>query len=198
MRAYYQKKLKTANILRFVLMGLLLLTIGFLLLLYFHVPLSAMVKVLYVFCAFFLFVGVTIAYARVYPYRGNYKWLKAKGCEDVLDDIDLSAPTFPRSKIYCGSKAMFSKKSGVAIPYGEILWAYKRENQYNGFTVRSRVVFRLRNGGTYEIKANDQEVNSLLAQYVLPASPDLIVGYDKERKQRYRELRSAAETSKKN
>lgn len=196
MQEYCQKKLKTEKILHLLLIAVEVLWICFFLLLLMKVQLPVVVKLLWVDVGFPLLIALLIAYMRLRRYRKNAKWLKAKGYEDEADDIDLSAPTLPRSKIYCGSKAMFSKRSGVIIPYREFLWVYKRENIYNGITVHRGVVIRLRSGGTYEIKADDQEIKWMLTAHVLPASPDLVVGYGTEQKQRFRELRSGAENRK--
>ena len=51
-----------------------------------------------------------IIYIGVYSqFLNNVKWLKKKGYENITDDIDINNPTLPKSKIYCGQRAFFSK-----------------------------------------------------------------------------------------
>jgi hypothetical protein len=55
------------------------------------------------------FTFLVIYYAKFYYFVKGYKQLVDAGMLDYVDDINLNEPTFAKSKLYCGRKALYCK-----------------------------------------------------------------------------------------
>lgn len=130
--------------------------------------------------------------ALFFPYTSTAKWLKSKGMENVADDILLEAPTFPKSKIYCGKNALFDKKECKIIPYSEIAWIYMRENRINGIPVGKDAILYAKDGKRFSLPIDVDEVKWLLVNYIVINSPTVVIGYGQKQKQRYKQLNPGA------
>ncbi len=118
----------------------------------------------------------------------SIKLLQSKGMENIADDIVLDKPTLPRSKIYCGQKAMFSKKPCLILPYEEIAWVYVHKDNMYGITVSKSVVVHTKSGKHYTLSADIDEFQWLLENYIVKNSVNVIIGYGTEQKQKYKTL----------
>ena len=134
-------------------------------------------------------IPCTITYfVKNMPFLRNLKWLKSKGFEDIADDINPENTTFPRSKVCCGQKALFSKYPFAIIPYEEIAWLYKYERRTNGILVERSIIIYTKDGKRFSIGFDEKEFAELLHSYILPNTHNLILGYGVEQKAKYREL----------
>lgn len=122
------------------------------------------------------------------PTIKNVKWLSKKGMENIADDIILEKPTLPKTKIYCGRKAFYSKKPNVIIPYSEIAWVHLFEQRAYGIPVQKSVIIYTKDGIKFSLKSDENEVKWLLSNYLMPNSPNLIIGYGAAQNARYKAL----------
>ena len=120
-----------------------------------------------------------------FTFKKTLKTLREKGLEDVVNDIDLEKPIFPKSKIFCGEKALFSKEPWVIIPYSEIAWTYMYERRTNGILVERSMIIHTKENVKYAFKADEVIFKFLLISHIIKNSPDVIVGYGAEQKAAY-------------
>lgn len=126
------------------------------------------------------------------PFTSSVKWLKSRGLENVADDIILERPTLPRSKIFCGQRALFSKKPCALIPYAEIAWVHLYERRMYGIAVEKAVIIYTKDGKKFSLNANADEFRWLLEKYIIPSSPNIVIGYGAAQKARYKQLNPEA------
>lgn len=186
MNEFIEKKLRTAKVFRIYLLGLLITTIGS------FVSMGViddvgLVMVLIAFSTSTLGVSGIIYLALYMPFTGSMKWLKGKGMENVADDIILERPTLPRSKIYCGQRALFCKETNVIIPYAEIAWVYLYVRT-SSIVVEKTVIVYTKDGRKFSLSYNADEYNWLLAKYFIPNASDIIIGFGAEQKALYKQL----------
>ncbi len=152
----------------------------------------------YVF--FFLFpclwIFPIIFFSSICPFGLNLKWLKKSGKWNVIDDIDLETPMLPRSKIYCGQQAFFSKGSHCIIPYDQVLWVYVREHRYYGIPLSKTVMIYMKDRKGFAVDCDVQEFQWLLENRIAPQSPYVVVGYGPQQQKRYKELYRAFRAGK--
>ena len=120
-----------------------------------------------------------------FDFKKSLKWLKEKGIEDIANDIDPKTPIAPKSKIYCGEKALFSKEPWVIIPYSEIAWTYMYERRTNGILVERSMIIHTKENVKDAFKADEVIFKFLLISHIIKNSPDVIVGYGAEQKAAY-------------
>lgn len=131
----------------------------------------------------------TIYFVKFFWFGHSFKLLKKNGLEHYLDDIDLTTPTFKHSMIYCGEKAFFCKKTGLVVPYDQCAWIYCTGGYHGGHFREYAIHIRLKNGIKAKVMiSKDQEVLSLLNNYIIPKNPKLIEGKTVQAKQEYLRL----------
>lgn len=123
------------------------------------------------------------------PIVKSAKCIEIAGLENTVDDIPAN-PTLPKSKIYCGSKAFFSKKPFTVIPYSEIAWVYMQVNKAYGITVAKQVHIYCRNGKHFILRADVEEIKWLLENCLLKFNPNIIIGYGFEQKKQYKAIKN--------
>lgn len=178
-----EKKLKTAKLLKCVMLGSLVLTLLFLTL----GAMSNIDSLLACGVAFLVIALLTpIIYNEVFhPLCKSVKYLYKFGLQDVLNDIKTTEFNLPISKIYMGSRAFYAKHPATIIPYSMVVWAYLQQTKYMGVVpMDEKVIVRCRDGSSFEIRANRNELQTLL-QGVYQFSPDLIVGYGRNQIEQY-------------
>ena len=191
MSEFIEKKLKSAMVFRIYLFVLLILTIG-------AVASSGFVDEIEIVIAPIilsgnaLWISVVVYITSFLPFTSSVKWLKGKGLENVAEDIILERPTLPRSKIYCGQRALFCKKPYAIIPYAEIAWVYLYERRSYGIVVEKAVIVYTKDGKKFALNANTDEFQWLLQNYIVKNSPNIIIGYGAEQKARYKQLNPQA------
>lgn len=126
--------------------------------------------------------------AVVLPFVRSVKHLEQLGLREAAENIPLANPTLPRSKIYCGEKAFYTKKDNRIILYSEIAWVYIYERTTYGITVEKTAIFRMKNGKQYSLQITTDDLSWLLNTIIAPNSPQLLVGYKAEHKARYEQM----------
>lgn len=191
MREIIEKKVKSAKIIRSALIAISAAYIPFLLLVTKLQFMSDAMIALLALSPTVLFIAVTYS-IYFHPIIKSEKLLSGKDHEYIVDDISLtSAPTLPRSKIYCGAQVIYSKKPCVIIPYAEIAWVYVSVKKVYGITVRKDVNVFCRDGAKFLLMAKTDEFQWLLEKYISRFSPDLIVGYGPQQKRMYKQIKKA-------
>lgn len=190
MEEYVERKVKNAKILRTVVIvdGILwFLSLFFLPYIPYEFKLYGPYYFLFMFAELVLlcvFFGFKLQVLRC------MKQLEKSGCTDVYKDISLETPTLPKSKIYCGHKAFFSKKPFLIIPYSHVAWVYqtKRSTTLIGIPVVSVTETNIccKDGKKYAIRTNEEELIWFLENYIKKINPDVIVGYTPEMKGLYK------------
>lgn len=197
MREFIEKKLRTAKTFRIYLLVLLIVTIGSYVSMGFIDDVETIIAPIMLSTSALWISGI-IYFVSYMPFTSSVKWLKSKGMEDVADDIVLERPTLPRSKIYCGQRALFSKKPCAIIPYAEIAWVHLYERRAYGIAVEKAVIVYTKDGKKFSLNSNADEFKWLLENYIIPNSPNIIIGYGAEQKARYKQLNpQSAEGGKK-
>jgi uncharacterized membrane protein HdeD (DUF308 family) len=120
-----------------------------------------------------------------FTFKKTLKTLREKGLEDVVNDIDLEKPIFPKSKIFCGEKALFSKNPWAIIPFSEIAWTYMYVRRTNGFVVERAMIIYTKENKKYTLSADEIAFKFLLISHIVKNSPNVIVGYGAEQKYEY-------------
>lgn len=185
MRDLIEKKLTTARILLIFVLLSAALFIGSMVLLAF-LPISAVAPVIFLSCLLLYVIGLIYLIGYL-PFVRSVKWLRQKGLEDVADDINSDKPTLPRSRIFCGQKALFSKKPHVILPYSQIAWVYLYERRSYGIVVEKAVIVFTKDGRKYSLNADAEEFKWMLKLYIIPNAPGVILGYGAEQKHLYKQ-----------
>ena len=136
--------------------------------------------------AWFILINVIIYLRSCYSINRSLKLLKQVDMLDAADDINVDDIKLPESKICCGSRAFYSKRNGAIIPYSEVAWVYLRIDKVNGITVSKSVVVFTKTVMQFTLSADKDEFNWLLRNYIIPNSPDVLVGFNKENKKQYK------------
>lgn len=121
------------------------------------------------------------------PVLMNYAYLEKKELLDIANDISLDAPpSIAKAKIYCGRKALYSKKARTVVPYSQIVWAHRYERSVNGITVERALILYTAEGKKFSVPCTEDEAKWLLGTHLLPACPNMILGFGAEQKKRYK------------
>lgn len=185
MREYVERRERTAKIFGTVEIALILLWIASFFLLSFMDITQCFPAIVLTFIAWWT---CGIIYLAVHqPFLASVKQLHKKGLEYTVEDIDPEKPTFPKSKLCCGQRALFSKKSRVIIPYGEIAWVYLHETQTYGITTERYFVIYSKDRKKYTLKAKAEEFKWLLENRIAAQAPDVVVGFGKTQRALYRQ-----------
>lgn len=197
MSDFIEKKLKSVQAFRIYLLVLLIFTLCSFIAIGFVEETEPMILTAILLTAVLLISG--ILYLGLFtPFMHSIKMLRSKGMENIAEDITLDRPTLPRSKIYCGQRALFCKKPCTIIPYSEIAWVHLYERQAYGIAVDKAIIVYTKEGKKFSLNANADEFQWLLENYIAKNSPNLIVGYGAEQNARYLQLNpQAAEAGKK-
>lgn len=186
MKKFIDKKVKSARIYRiFLLILLLMFVCSFFIIPHVDSDIPLMVASVSVIS---LILFSLIYYLLFHLYAYNFKWLIRNGYENIADDIDLTKPTLPRSGIYCGENALFSKKSKLIMPYSEMAWLYLYRQNLNGINIENSIIINTTDGKCFHLYHKGNEFNWLMVNYIMSKKPDVIVGFGSEQKKRYLEI----------
>ena len=187
MREFIEKKTGSAKVFRVVLLVITLLWVcSFFLTPFLEFAVYYPVVMLLTLAVITCWIIYIVAWM---PIVRSVKWLRGKGMENVADDIALDAPTLPRSKIYCGQRALLCKKPCTVIPYSEIAWVHLYERKLYGIiTVEKAIIVYTNDGKKFSLNSDVDEFKWLLENYIIPNSPNIIVGYGNAQKARYKQL----------
>ena len=188
MAEYVKKKIGSAKILRIVLIVLAVASVGSFIASGVADEMETLGYVPMAVVWILLICGL-VYYISFSSFMSSMKLLRENGIATVADDINLSNPTLPKSKIYCGENALFCKKPCAVIPYAEIAWIYLYERKAYGIvTVEKAVIVYTKDGRKYSLRSDVNEFQWLLENYIVKHSPDVVIGYGAEQKARYKQL----------
>lgn len=186
MKEFIERKVKTEKIMRYCMFALLPITILCFVL---TVALSNIVLGLWWALTFIIFwVIFSIYVTKLVPFLKSVEMLKKRGMLTSVYDIDLNRPISPNTKVYCGEKAFFCKKSYVIMPYSEIAWAYQYKQMTYGVTVSKSIILYNRDGKQFTLYIDVDKFKWLLSELIIKNSPDIIIGYGPEQKARYKQI----------
>ena len=190
MREFLEKKVHDEKIVRYLMLvffALFFICTAFIPILDEAVGVGALVAIVMLpFAIGFTFL--VIYYAKFYYFVKGYKQLVDAGMLDYVDDINLNEPTFAKSKLYCGRKALYCKSSGCIVPYSQIGWVYIHANNIYGITVNKEVYVFMRNGQKLVLSVDVNDFKIVLERFILRESPDVVIGYGNEQRKRYKAL----------
>lgn len=134
---------------------------------------------------FWVFLVIYLIYC--FPLLRDLRWLKKNNMEDIAQDIDMTRPLSngKKCKLYCGKRAMICTAPCHVIPYSRIGWVYIYKQTAYGMTVEQSIVISTRDGQKHSITGTVEECQFLLANYIVPQSPDVVIGYGKEQSQQF-------------
>ena len=178
-----EKQLKKAPIVKYIMIGSISLT---LLLWILGLALSIIQITAAGTISFMVTVSITLIYIEMFRQLSkSMKLLNKLGLQDVVSDLKTTEFNLPKSKIYMGSRAFYVKKPATVLPYCMVVWVYIQRVKYMGIvTIEEKVIIRCRDGASFEIRANRDELQMLL-QGIAQFSPDLIVGYGASKRELY-------------
>ena len=144
----------------------------------------------------FFIVMLSVYFSAFYPLKKSIANLKRIGAMDVIDDVYPEEPTLPKSKIYCGNRAMIVKKPYCILAYHDIAWIYMKVTKAYGIvTVDKSICICTRSGKTIETKANSDEIKWLIPNVIIPRNPSVIVGFGAEQMKRYKQVKAQYKNS---
>ncbi len=191
MNEYISKKRKSAEILKYIIFGVMALLMLSLVLSGTGIGLIDIdsLLILIAMSPTVLFVLAIIYFVAFHPVMSSVAWLKEKNYVNIADDIILGNPTLPKSKIYCGKNALLCNKPFAIIPYSEIAWVHLYVRKlYGVITVEKEVVVYTKDGKKFSLRADENEFQWLLENYIVKFSPNVVIGFGKKQKMRYRQL----------
>ncbi len=124
-----------------------------------------------------LFLGFLIYFGYFAPFKRVIKLIGEDKMRDTSKDINLHKADYKKSKIHCGSQALYFAKKKVVVPYDEITWVYLFVYRIMFIPVLKQTHFMLKNGTGVAIKCNVNEVKDLLDKNILPANPYVMIGH---------------------
>lgn len=146
--------------------------------------------------AFVLAAAVQLAVSLAYYlccgfFLRSMKDLEQTGSMELLDDIPTDAPTFSKSRAYCGKRAMYLKSCHQVVAYSDIDWVYIRENaaSWHGLQIYHSKTVELFGRRHISTKMDTEELKMLLGGYVAPVQRELLVGYTPGNKAEYERRR---------
>lgn len=135
------------------------------------------------FLSFWVSITFFITYfVKFFWFGHTFKILKKSGNEHYLDDIDLNTLTFAKSKIYCGKKAFFCKRTGSVVAYDQFAWIYNIGGHLGEHTIR------FKNGKKAYIMIEEFELRTLLNNYISPVNSKIIEGKTVQAKKEFLKL----------
>lgn len=196
MNELVEKKVRSAKVFRICLLILLALAIAS------FAAMGVVDKMEVVILPAMLFLNAlwicgVLYYAKMHPLMSSIKWLERLGASNVVEDIPVDAPTLPKSKIHCGRWALFSKKPCAIIPYAQVAWVHLYERRAYGVAVEKAIIIYAKDGRKFALNADEYEFRWLLENYIIPQSPDIIIGYGAEQKARFKQLNPKAANAEK-
>ena len=135
-----------------------------------------------------LFILTVIYICKCVQFNRSLKMIENNNLQFTIEDIKTDKYVLPKSKIYCGSRAFYSKKSGAIIPYSLVRWVYIREVKTYGITTQRTIEIFCDKKIHFSLPVNKDEISWMIENYILPQSPGLIVGYGKSQKEIYNNL----------
>lgn len=118
-----------------------------------------------------------------FPLIPNLRKLERIGKSNVADDISANNRLSPKSKLYCGAFAIACTNPCIVIPYSEIAWIYiYKQTAFGAVTTYQSAIIYCTDGTKYSISATPDEAQQLLNKYIIPQSPNVVVGYGSEQK----------------
>lgn len=183
MNCTIEKQLKKAPIVKYIMIGSISLT---LLLWILGLALSIIQITAAGTISFMVTVSITLVYIVMFRQLSkSMNLLNKLSLQDVVSDLKTTEFNLPKSKIYMGSRAFYAKKPATVLPYSMVVWVYIQRVKYMGIvTIEEKVIIRCRDGASFEIRANRDELQMLL-QGIAHFSPDLIVGYGASQRELY-------------
>lgn len=152
-----------------------------------------LVGLLSLYTTLILYIIWVVKYIGVFSIE---KRLKKRELEHTMDDINLAQPVLPKSKIYCGSKALFSKKPFTILPYSEIAWVYIEVRKLYGLIpIAKSTNILTADGKRFILKADVDEFKWLLENHLVRMNPNMIIGFGEQQKQRYKAVKAAYKAS---
>lgn len=144
---------------------------------------------IFYFLSFALIIGGYVYLVSFHPIIKSAKWFESVQNEHIIDDIPITS-TLPNSKIHCGSQVLFSNKPFSFIPYSEMAWIYMSENKAYGITVAKQIHIFCKNGKHFILRANIDEFQWLLENYLMSINTDIIIGYGFKQKRQYKNIKA--------
>ena len=178
-----EKQLKKAPIVKYIMIGSISLT---LLLCILGLALSIIQITAAGTISFMVTVSITLVNIEMFRQLSkSMELLNKLSLQDVVSDLKTTEFNLPKSKIYMGSRAFYVKKPATVLPYSMVVWVCIQRVKYMGIvTIEEKVIIRCRDGASFEIRANRDELQMLL-QGIARFSPDLIVGYGASQRELY-------------
>ena len=133
---------------------------------------------------------------------GSLRLIEKAGAQASLDDLGdhalsdydfQNAPAglkgFSTSRIICGRKAFVSDTRGLTVlPYQLIGWVYPQHSRvYGSRKLANFLMIRTVDGQSFDIGIDSKEEGEFL-EVLRANNPDLLDGYSKENRQRYRDI----------
>lgn len=187
MKEIIEKKLNTAKVWRVIMIALIVGFVGSFVAMIAVDDVEVVIVPLLI-SAYGLLISALVYFCAYHPIVSSIKRMGDNDVDSLTYDIDTTKPTLPRSKIYCGQRALFSKKPWVILPYKEIAWVHVFEQKMYGMTVQKSVYVYTRSKKRYVLSANIDEFKWLLENYIIKNAPDVIIGYGSAQKERYKQM----------
>ena len=141
--------------------------------------------------SFFVLAGVVLGFiylARYKPIDHNAKRFPAEELNRLIEGSWTETPVIPGSGIYVGERAFFCEKNKTLVPREGIALVYMYKMSYMLIPLYRVAIFKYANGMTIEAKISQNELVSLLEDYLLSDNPGVLVGYTQENLNAYAQM----------
>lgn len=127
-------------------------------------------------------------YWKAHKRQKNYEWLLEVADDSILDSFDLENYS-TRPNVYVSPKALFDNDPYLVLPYSKVVWVYKQLINVKGRVVGQNAIFCSKDGKKVSLPCDDEAFQRILLYYVLPQSPDVMIGYSKENLKKYNQMK---------
>ena len=131
-----------------------------------------------------------LTYTKYGMAKRNYRWFLKYGDESMLTDVDACKCENPKINMIFGKYAILSTYNAwFVIPYSQIAWIYVTEAIVNYATKNYSATVYTKDGKKFVLFGVNQDMLADVAKnHIIPNSPDVLIGFDKEKKRRYKQM----------
>lgn len=120
------------------------------------------------------------------------RMIKKYGREDLEYELGKSSTkSYKKAGIYLTEKYIISTFAGLRVlKYDELIWIYNQKRRYNFVSMGNYLLGIGKNKKTYQIAYCYKDINMLseIMHDINTKNPDILIGYTKENKAKYKEI----------
>ena len=148
-----------------------------------------------VFVVFALILGVMLTVVVLYSAysHSGKRSLKLLKKRNMLDDAaadltsDLACESFIKDRVRMSDRFIFAKKTGLGVPWEDVLWVYPKLNMFYGATLARNLMVATSTGKEHMINCRKEADLKELMDRISQHCPQAMMGYSRDNRKRYKE-----------